>query len=735
MRVPPSFKPDTVTAGLAVALGLAAYGWVFDFALVFASHPFWRNPPNDMTIMTGGFEAFLKTPWAWPPTVVSGLAPQPFSIVFTDSVPWLALALKVLGLGEEVSLLGLFLLASYPLQALGMLAVLRALGVEGRWPQLFGVALALLFPAWLGRQYGHIALSGHWILLFSLAVSVGAIRWGLTWRRIGAFAGLAALATGVHAYHLVPIAAVFAAALLSELLQRRGGARVRVLSGGLLVTLVVGLCALALGYRVGPSATGGADALGVYAMNLLGPVLPTGSRLFGQIWTGSWFIGVIDPTGAQSFEGLQYLGAGGLLLLGSAALGGLAALRRRPLRRRKIWRWAPLALAVVGLYAWAVGWNVYFGTAPVAQLPKPSGMVAEVLGGFRAHGRFFWIGGYLLLALGVLWASRLAPRKGVVVLGLAVALQAWDLGPLRQGLGDTFTPQAPAYPPALAQAEGLQDRAWVFAPTFYCSPSRGDQAAIAQLTLLAVRRDGTTNTFPTARSVDPPCGETPPDIGEDAAPGDRRIFVVTSNGLAEGGALQLVNWRTDCHRWTKGVMCGEGLAGIAGLTPVRPGELNGANRDEVLTLQLDQPPKPAALSQGWAELDLGGKGIWTIGPWAQMQLDIPSRALDGSPLVLELKAIGFSDPPLQPQRVAVSLGGRSAAALEVDPRDFAVYRIAIPPEVLAPGEPLEVAFDLPDARSSAGDPRVLGIAVQTVKILKLAGASAAAGAAPAASAP
>ena len=77
----------------------------------------------------------------------------------------------------------------------------------------------------------------------------------------------------------------------------------------------------------------------------------------------------------------------------------------------------------------------------------------------------------------------------------------------------------------------------------------------------------------------------------------------------------------------------------------------------------------------------------------------------------------------------------SAAALEVDPRDFAVYRIAIPPEVLAPGEPLEVAFDLPDARSSAGDPRVLGIAVQTVKILKLAGASAAAGAAPAASAP
>ena len=40
MRVPPSFKPDTVTAGLAVALGLAAYGWVFDFALVFASHPF-----------------------------------------------------------------------------------------------------------------------------------------------------------------------------------------------------------------------------------------------------------------------------------------------------------------------------------------------------------------------------------------------------------------------------------------------------------------------------------------------------------------------------------------------------------------------------------------------------------------------------------------------------------------------------------------------------------------------
>ena len=58
-----------------------------------------------------------------------------------------------------------------------------------------------------------------------------------------------------------------------------------------------------------------------------------------------------------------------------------------------------IALAIL-LTVWAVGWTVWVGDRIVAQLPKPHGIVADVLGAFRAYCRFFWTVAYLLLALG-----------------------------------------------------------------------------------------------------------------------------------------------------------------------------------------------------------------------------------------------------------------------------------------------------------------------------------------------
>ena len=87
-------------------------------------------------------------------------------------------------------------------------------------------------------------------------------------------------------------------------------------------------CAKLLSYDLGVGYTAGADALGVYGMNLLSPVLPVGSRLANQHWTGVWFTHVLDPTGgSQSFEGLNFPGAGGLVL--EAVLIGLMVVALR----------------------------------------------------------------------------------------------------------------------------------------------------------------------------------------------------------------------------------------------------------------------------------------------------------------------------------------------------------------------------------------------------------------------
>lgn len=552
-------------------------GYMFGFDIATAHAEFWTRPKGDMAVMSAAYEAFIRQPWHWPLTTVSGLGDKPISIVFTDSIPWLAIALKATGLWRLFHPIGLFLFLSYPLQVWSMIALLRALGVTDRWTLLLGGLLALMVPAWLARQFGHIALAGQWIVLLGLALAVRSIREGLTWTRAAQFAGLFVLICGVHAYHLPPVGAVFGAALLAELLQRRPGALARVLGAAALAIAALAVSTGFLDYRDGRGMTGGAAALGVYSMNLVAPFWPQASKLAGQQWTGSWYTGVVDGNGAQAFEGYQYLGAGALLLIVAMAGFQLVAAVRKGGVSRAFWaRWTPMILAMAALTVWAVGWTAYAFKVQVYDLPKPSGQLAEVVGGFRAHGRFFWAVGYLLLALGVAWTARLPRRAGLAVLVGALAIQAVDTSLLRLGVRQIFGWTDPlTYPIDLTANPKTAGRHWTFAPTYYCTPSYVDLMVMRQLFQAIVRNGGSANTYPTARSSDPPCVVTRPETFVDAAPGDRRITVVMAAGQARGGVLNPIARRHDCYRFKHGVVCGRDLDGVQGLTPVKPGDLAG----------------------------------------------------------------------------------------------------------------------------------------------------------------
>lgn len=719
MRSPKSYSPQQVAfAAVLTIVPLLLCGFMFGFDIPLASAKFWSLPKGDMAAMTTAYEAYVRQPWTFPITMVSGLTPAPVSIVFSDSIPWLSVLLKASGLGPLFNPLGVFLMLSYPLQAWSMVALLRALGVTDRAPLLIGGLMALLFPAWIARQFGHIALSGHWVILFSLALTVSSIRLGLTWRRVGGFAALAALAAGIHAYHLVPLGAGFGAALLSELLQRRNGAWTRVPVAAVVVLAALLLAAFVLGYGGGTTASGGAAALGYYSMNVLGPVWPQASKVFGQDWLGGWFRGTLDPNGGQYFEGFQFLGVGSLALMAIMLVPLLygAWIGRRP--EAGFWaRWAPLILTMTALAAWAVGWNVYVGKDFVAAVPKPSGKLADMISVYRAHGRFFWAPGYLLLAVAISQVSRLPRRFGLALLGVALAVQAYDSSELRQGVRTTFgAPDTLDMPPAFAASPAIRGRPWVFRPTYHCSLSQIDLRAISQMVLVAERAGGTTNTFGTARSNDAPCDDFQLDLTRDAASGDRRITVVTSNGKLEGGPLQPFAQRGDCYRFARGVICGRDLGGIEGLAPVARGVL-AVTHEPVTSIRLDRPPRSDALVSGWAELDPGGKGIWTNGRKALFTLNAPD-AIGPNGFYLEVVATGFSDEPLRPQRVTLYANAHRLETRNIEVGAFDTYRFTVPAGLVPPGQPVWFAFDLPDARTSNIDPRQLGIAVQELKVLK-----------------
>lgn len=741
-------RPSAPLWALIASLAVAVVGFqlVFGLRLVAAGDAYWSNPHGDMGQMLTGALAGLRAPWRVPIlTPDTLLAPHRVSLVYTDSIPWLTALLKLLHLGGTFSLLGTFLLLAWLAQPAAMYAVLRASGVERASTLLAGSLLALLGPAWLARQIGHIALSGHAVQLAALALAVHVTRTGLSTRSAALFAGLGALAAGIHAYHVPVVTLLFAAALASEVLQRRPQAGRRAAVAGAAYLAAVLFAAWFVGYFVGRGASGGVDALGYYEMNLVGPVLPQASALAGQTWTGGWFTHAFDPTGGEVYEGFNYQGAGVLLVLAAAGLllwrgrrrrgaSGLVFMDEAPatsaadaagedgvgedgaVRRR---RWGPLAAALLLLFLYALGTKPYAGTLRLLVLPLPHAPWMEPLALFRCHGRFFWTVGYALLAgaLAVLDRSAGARTRGAVLVA-AVLLQAADMSQMLGGLHDRFSkPEALAVPPELA-GPAFRGRDYRFFPGYFCTSSWKSQLVVRQLSLLAQKQGASTNAAETARPPPDGCAPPPAEVLADAAPGDRRIVVLTTEDGAPSAVTSLFSRRHDCVRADGFWMCGRDLAGVPGVEPVAGAVLRTPAKPDAV-LSLGSPGFRATLAQGWSVPE--ATGVWSDGRRAVLRLPVPVVEPDGF-VNVTLDGLGYQPPGHAPQRAVVSVRGRTLARWRLEGGGYQGLPVAVPAELLTPDAPLELAIDLPDALSpnavtpGAGDPRLLGIGIRKITL-------------------
>lgn len=697
-------RPSVVSVAAAVLL----FGWTIGFDALRASGHAWVTPRFDMAAMMSGYHRFLAAPWSLRPTVVTGLGPHPLSIVFTDSVPWVSLALKALGLGGLLNPLGVVLFLAYVLQPLGAISLVRACGTAERLPLLAAGLLSLLAPPWIARQFGHPALCLHALLLFGAAVAVDAALRGLRGRHIAAFGLLFAAAAGIHAYHLAPLSLMLAAALGAELIRTRGKALGRVLAGGALVSLALAAAALFLAYDVGDGAGGDESRPGFYAMNLDGPWRPAGSGLLKQTWLGGSFQGASNPTGGQGIEGYQYLGAGvlALILVALVILCANASARRRvTARAAALW---PLSLAALALAVWAVGPSIYLGDRPIYDLALPDGL-AKALGVFRAHGRFFWLPGYLLAAFAIAVVCKTLPRKAAAAILVAVlALQAIDSSPARAMVRGYFhTPLTPNLGVDAETAEALSGRPWVFAPRYFCVTDPQDIIAFSQTAHVALRLGGSVSSLATAHNPTKACEQPPGDLLRTAAPSDRRLTVIFNEGESRGGRLTAFANRTDCYRLRRGVLCGRGLSSLSLPPLLREDFLPEAGDLEGWIPTDASRPKPAALAEGWDQPE--PRGVWSVGPRAVLRLPLAKDR----PSLVTLQALAYSELPLRPQAVEVRIGAETIAKIDVAPVGFLPYAFVAPPQ--GTEGPVEVVLLIPGARRPPKDDRALGIGLKEIR--------------------
>lgn len=373
-----------------------------------------------------GWAFFRADAWQWPPgaTWRYGEA-MASSIVYSDSIPLLALALKPFSsvLPAEFQYSGWWILASMALTgAFGWR--IGDVATRSEFGAFVAAGLAVLSPILIQRATAHYALMAHWLILWSL---LGYLVLPRSLRATGLPLWVAAL---THAYLLLIVLAVWCSEQVRFVLQHRLLARRSALARFVardlaVILLLAGVLQLA-GYFELPGGSVGGDLYGRFALNLNSFVNPR--------WVSTFLPGRPAREGAE-FEGFAYLGLGALAL---AAIGGLGLLAS-PGGRADLRRLGPLLVVTLLLAGFALSHEVYLDDHEVLRIPWPRSLLLR-FGTFRASGRMAWALYYAVLMGGALSVLRRFPRRAAVaIVASAMILQVVDLVPHVAGMRRFFT--------------------------------------------------------------------------------------------------------------------------------------------------------------------------------------------------------------------------------------------------------------------------------------------------------
>jgi hypothetical protein len=427
MRGLPSSSPSAILPPFIAALvGAALFAWIGSWRIISPTSVDWVLK-LDWQHHFMGWHFFRNDPWSWPPGLISSYyAPVGTAIGFTDSIPLVALPLKLFTswLPTPLQYLGAWLMFCFAAQ--GTIGALIT-GLWTRNPELrvLGGVLFVVVPTLLGRV-GHPALASHWLLLWTLFLYLR------DWRSatgVAPFAVLGLITGLIHPYLAAMVFALVAAISVRRLVEPAALVTRVWTAAQPVLALTTGLLAgwwcagwLSLSGAGNLASTG----LDLYSMNLLGPIAAIGwSRFLPSLAVANE---------VQAFEGFQYLGLGLLMLMPLATTMALA-------RGRLPWRHiVPLVMVAVAMAIYSLSPRVTFGTETLFDYSTPA---LDRLAIFRATGRFFWPATYALVALAI-WAVVSRARRSIAAAILAVALgvQVADVSPQWTTLRDTAHSEA-----------------------------------------------------------------------------------------------------------------------------------------------------------------------------------------------------------------------------------------------------------------------------------------------------
>lgn len=373
-----------------------------------------------------GWAFYRNSSWTWP-VGLNPLYGMEFSnsIVFTDSIPLLAIPFKAISqfLPYPFQYLGIWVLLCFVLQSY---FAFRLIGLITNHVaiQCLGSILFLFSPPLIFRLSLHESLMGHFIILaalyLNLKTSSHLIETKRSYSHSFAWIFLLSIAILTHFYLAVMVLALYLADVCNRVFIKKSSLFNEILFEYAFLISVAGFVAWQAGYFAIEGASGATRGFGDFRTNLL--------ALFNSRGWSYWLkpIPLRDAVEAATGEGFQYLGSGSLLLLMSAVFAVIKGRFKLTHSLGIAWKSYPFliaALIVLALISFSN--NVGFGPWNL-RVPLPE-FVTGFLSIVRSSSRLFWPIYYtiLLVILYVLIRSYSA-KNVLILLGVAATIQVVD---------------------------------------------------------------------------------------------------------------------------------------------------------------------------------------------------------------------------------------------------------------------------------------------------------------------
>jgi hypothetical protein len=402
--------------------------WMYGVRILNPLYTDWMMLGGDLTQHYLGWQAFANETWMFP---LGGLrtlsAPMTTSVIFTDSIPLMAIPCKLIAhlIKVPFQYFGLWGLLCYEAQALIAYRILSYY-TENRVNAVLGGLLSLLNPYYLTYMFRHTALSSHFILLLALELCLTPKKFEEKRRFLMRCALLGLIASAVHIYLLLMVGIILAAYCFADFVVHRRFWRNAIGMGGFLGTSL--LTVYMLGGFLQQSDTYEGGGLGYYSFNLNG---------FWNPWGWSRILPELPRVYPK--QGVAYLGMGVFLLLLVACVGFFVRRRKKAIRKCLV-SVISLVLTFLVSLGFAVTYQITYGDRILRTFSVPK-RIEELWGIFRVTSRVAQVCVYALMLSALIMVLRsLSPKIVTAVVFAVLCLQAFDLseGLLSARKGETF---------------------------------------------------------------------------------------------------------------------------------------------------------------------------------------------------------------------------------------------------------------------------------------------------------